>query len=66
MKNLIPLMALLVLGGSFISPAAMAGGSKKCADGDACCKDGAKKGSKKAKTTAKAASEGDSKPAETK
>ena len=66
MKNLIPLMALLVLGGSFISPSAMAGGTKKCADGDACCKDGAKKGAKKAKGTAKATSDGDSKPAQTK
>jgi hypothetical protein len=65
MKNLIPLMALLVLGGTF-APGALAGG--KCTDGDSCCKDGAKqkcsKGSK-AKGAAKE-TKGESKPAETK
>ncbi len=65
MKNLIPLMALLVVGGSFVAPAAMAGGSGKCTDGEGdCCKDGAKKGAKKVKSTVKASKgDADTKPA---
>lgn len=46
MKSLIPLMALLVVSGAFLAPAAMAGGDN-CADGDSCCKNGAKTGAKK-------------------
>ena len=65
MKNLIPLMVLLVVGGSFVAPAANAGDGK-CADGGDCCKDGAKKGNKKVKADAKAGKGDAAKPAEAK
>lgn len=76
MKNLIPLMALLVLGGSFSLSPVYAGKGKHCqkkcekaSGGDECCKEGDKaKGNKTDKAAADkgAAKEGEVKPAETK
>ncbi len=45
MKNLIPLMALLVMSGTFVAPAAMASGDK-CTGASSCCKHCTKKCSK--------------------
>ncbi|MBX9719966.1 MAG: hypothetical protein K2X81_01105 [Candidatus Obscuribacterales bacterium] len=73
MKNLIPLMALLVVGGSFAGPAMAGEHCKKGAKGgDDCCKDGDKHKSHKSKASAEkgaaAADKGDAetKPAESK
>ena len=78
MKNLIPLMALLVLGGSFaLDNPAYAGKDKKCnkgakcekaSGGDDCCKEEAKGKDAKANKEASAdkPKEGEAKPAETK
>lgn len=73
MKNLVPFMALLILGGSFSMGPALAKGKhceKKCekasASGDECCKDGDKSKTDKASADKGAAKEGEAKPADKK
>lgn len=70
MKNLIPLMALLLMSTSLTATPALAGGKKgakcekKCESGDDCCKDKEAKGDKKAKSEKSESKE--SKPADSK
>ena len=70
MKNLIPLMAILLMSTSLSASPALAGGkhsgkkcekNAKCESGDECCKDKEAKGESKAKSESK-----ESKPAESK
>lgn len=74
MKNLVPFIALLVLGGSLTLGSPVEAKGKQCnkkakcekaSGGDECCKEGAKDKAD-AKTSADKPKEGEAKPAETK